>query len=79
MADERSNIKTFPGSGTTPPARVMPHNLQAEQNLLGAIQNRVLGVGLFDDNKRLIGSLPAEAFYTQIKSKTFAMRVPLVW
>ena len=32
MVDENSNIKTFPGFGSTPPSRTMPSNLQAEQN-----------------------------------------------
>ena len=38
MADELTNIKDFPlaGAPSTAP-RSMPHNLPAEQNLLGAI------------------------------------------
>ncbi|MGB2107456.1 MAG: DnaB-like helicase N-terminal domain-containing protein, partial [Candidatus Puniceispirillum sp.] len=38
MAEEQTNIKPFPtGASTTAASRQMPHNLPAEQNLLGAL------------------------------------------
>ena len=44
MADEQSNIKSFPNAANATSARKMPNNLPAEQNLLGAIllENSVL-------------------------------------
>ncbi|HAE09008.1 MAG TPA: replicative DNA helicase, partial [Alphaproteobacteria bacterium] len=72
MADERSNIKTFPGSGTTPPARVMPHNLQAEQNLLGAI--------LLDNSviERIDDRLLADHFYDPFHGRIFSTMQRLI-
>ena len=66
MADERSNVKTFPGSGTTPLARIMPHNLQAEQNLLGAI--------LLDNSviERIDDRLLADHFYDPFHGRIFS-------
>ena len=37
MADENTNIKTFPGSGSTLPSRTVPNNLQACK-LLGTVR-----------------------------------------
>ena len=72
MADENSNIKTFPGSGSTPPSRTMPNNLQAEQNLLGAIllDNSVL--------ERIDDRLLADHFYDPFHGRIFATMQRLV-
>ena len=37
MAEEQSNIETLPVTGAGQQSRRVPHNLPAEQNLLGAI------------------------------------------
>ena len=72
MADENSNIKTFPGAGSTPPSRTMPNNLQAEQNLLGAIllDNSVL--------ERIDDRLLADHFYDPFHGRIFATMQRLV-
>jgi len=72
MADENSNIKTFPGSGSTPPSRTMPNNLQAEQNLLGAVllDNSVL--------ERIDDRLLADHFYDPFHGRIFSTMQRLV-
>ena len=72
MVDEISNIKTFPGSGSTPPSRTMPNNLQAEQNLLGAIllDNSVL--------ERIDDRLLADHFYDPFHGRIFSTMQRLV-
>ena len=66
MVDENSNLKIFPGSGGTSPSRTMPNNLQAEQNLLGAIllDNSVL--------ERIDDRLLADHFYDPFHGSIFS-------
>ena len=66
MADEQSNIKSFPANGSAPLTRTMPHNLPAEQNLLGAIllENTVL--------ERIDDRLLAEHFYDPLHGRIFS-------
>ena len=66
MADEQTNIKNFPLSG--PPSnapRGMPHNLPAEQNLLGAI--------LLDNSviERIDDRLVAAHFYDPLHGRIY--------
>ena len=72
MVDENSNVKTFPGSGSPPPSRTMPNNLQAEQNLLGAIllDNSVL--------ERIDDRLLADHFYDPSHGRIFLTMQRLV-
>ena len=66
MADEQSNIKSFPVAGSTIQGRIMPHNLPAEQNLLGAIllNNDVL--------ERINDRLLHEHFYDPLHGRIFS-------
>ncbi len=66
MADEQSNIKSFPNAGITAPIRTMPHNIPAEQNLLGAIllDNTVL--------ERIDDRLLADHFYDPFHGRIFS-------
>ena len=66
MADEQTNIKNFPVSScaiNTP--RSMPHNLPAEQNLLGAI--------LLDNSviERIDDRLVAAHFYDPLHGRIY--------
>ena len=66
MADEQTNIKNFPVAGApsnTP--RSMPHNLPAEQNLLGAI--------LLDNSviERIDDRLVAAHFYDPLHGRIY--------
>ena len=69
---QKKHKKYFPGSGTTPPARVMPHNLQAEQNLLGAI--------LLDNSviERIDDRLLADHFYDPFHGRIFSTMQRLI-
>ena len=66
MVDEQSNIETFPGMSPAPPGRAMPHNLPAEQNLLGAI--------LLDNNvlERIDDRLMDSHFYDPLHGRIFS-------
>ena len=66
MSDEQSNIKSFPSAASTSPARIMPHNLPAEQNLLGAIllDNSVL--------ERIDDRLLADHFFDPLHGRIFS-------
>ena len=66
MSDEQSNIKSFPSVASAPPARTMPHNLQAEQNLLGAI---LLDNSVFE---RIDDQLLANHFYDPLHGQIFS-------
>ncbi len=72
MADENSNIKAFPGTGETGPGRNMPHNLPAEQNLLGAI--------LLDNSvvERIDDRLIADHFYDPLHGRIYATMLRLI-
>ena len=66
MADEQTNIKNFPlvGAPSNNP-RSMPHNLPAEQNLLGAI--------LLDNSviERIDDRLVAAHFYDPLHGRIY--------
>ena len=66
MSEEQSNIKSFPGVASAPPARTMPHNLPAEQNLLGAI---LLDNSVFE---RIDDRLLADHFYDPLHGRIFS-------
>ncbi len=66
MADEQSNIKSFPSAASASSARTMPHNLPAEQNLLGAI---LLDNSVFE---RIDDRLLAEHFYDPLHGRIFS-------
>ena len=73
MADEQTNIKNFPVAGApsnTP--RSMPHNLPAEQNLLGAI--------LLDNSviERIDDRLVAAHFYDPLHGRIFTTMQRLI-
>jgi replicative DNA helicase len=72
MADENSNIKAFPGTGETGIGRNMPHNLPAEQNLLGAI--------LLDNSvvERIDDRLIADHFYDPLHGRIYATMLRLI-
>ena len=66
MAEEQTNIKPFPtGASTSGPTRQMPHNLPAEQNLLGAL--------LLDNSvmERIDDRLRDEHFYDPLHGRIF--------
>ncbi|MBT6122317.1 MAG: replicative DNA helicase [Candidatus Puniceispirillum sp.] len=66
MAEEQTNIKPFPtGVSGTGPTRKMPHNLPAEQNLLGAL--------LLDNSvmERIDDRLRDEHFYDPLHGRIF--------
>jgi replicative DNA helicase len=66
MAEEQTNIKPFPtGVSGTGPTRQMPHNLPAEQNLLGAL--------LLDNSvmERIDDRLRDEHFYDPLHGRIF--------
>ena len=73
MADEQTNIKNFPASGSplTSP-RNMPHNLPAEQNLLGAV--------LLDNSviERIDDRLLAEHFHDPLHGRIFTTMQRLI-
>ena len=66
MSDEQSNIKSFPSVASAPPARTMPHNLPAEQNLLGAL---LLDNSVFE---RIDDRLLADHFYDPLHGRIFS-------
>ena len=66
MSDEQSNIKSFPNAASAQPARTMPHNLPAEQNLLGAI---LLDNSVFE---RIDDRLLADHFYDPLHGRIFS-------
>ena len=76
MSEESSNIEAFPG--TTDPAtglggaRTLPHNLPAEQNLLGAL--------LLDNDvmEKIDDRLRAEHFYDPLHGRIFATMMRLI-
>ena len=73
MADEQTNIKNFPLAVAPPNTpRSMPHNLPAEQNLLGAI--------LLDNNviERIDNRLSAEHFYDPLHGRIFTTMQRLI-
>ena len=72
MADENSNIRTFPGNGETRLSRNMPHNLPAEQNLLGAI--------LLDNSvvERIDDRLIADHFYDPLHGHIYSVMSRLI-
>ena len=72
MADENSNIKAFPGAGEARLSRNMPHNLPAEQNLLGAI--------LLDNSvaERIDDRLTADHFYDPLHGQIYATMSRLI-
>ena len=72
MADEQTNIKSFPSNGSASPTRSMPYNLPAEQNLLGAIllENAVL--------ERIDDRLLAEHFYDPLHGRIFSTSQRLI-
>ena len=73
MADEQTNIKNFPVAGTPSNAsRSMPHNLPAEQNLLGAI--------LLDNSviERIDDRLVAAHFYDPLHGRIFTTMQRLI-
>ena len=66
MADEQTNIKNFPLAGApSNNPRSMPHNLPAEQNLLGAI--------LLDNSviERIDDRLVAAHFYDPLHGRIY--------
>lgn len=65
MAEDTSNIENFPANLTGGPQRVVPSNLPAEQNLLGAIllDNAVI--------ERIDDRLRAEHFYDPLHGRIF--------
>ena len=65
MSDEQSKIKSFPNAASAQPARAMPHNLPAEQNLLGAI---LLDNSVFE---RIDDRLLADHFYDPLHGRNF--------
>lgn len=72
MAEEKSNIETFPAGGAGKSSRTVPHNLPAEQNLLGAI--------LLDNNaiERIDDRLRAEHFYDPLHGRIFSTMSRLI-
>lgn len=72
MAEEQSNIETFPGTGAGQQSRRVPHNLPAEQNLLGAI--------LLDNStiERIDDRLRAEHFYDPLHGRIFSIMSRLI-
>ncbi|MEL0042016.1 MAG: DnaB-like helicase N-terminal domain-containing protein, partial [Candidatus Puniceispirillum sp.] len=72
MADENSNIKAFPGTGEPGLGRNMPHNLPAEQNLLGAI--------LLDNSvvERIDDRLIADHFYDPLHGRIYATMLRMI-
>ena len=76
MSEETSNIETFPGGSAATPgigaARQMPHNLPAEQNLLGAL--------LLDNDvmERIDDRLRAEHFYDPLHGRIFSTMMRLI-
>ena len=76
MSEETSNIETFPGGGAATAgigaARQMPHNLPAEQNLLGAL--------LLDNDvmERIDDRLRAEHFYDPLHGRIFSTMMRLI-
>ena len=70
MAEEQSNIETFPSAATQ--SRKVPHNLPAEQNLLGAI--------MLDNNviERIDDRLRAEQFYDPLHGRIFSTMSRLI-
>jgi replicative DNA helicase len=70
MAEEQSNIETFPNAPTH--SRKVPHNLPAEQNLLGAI--------MLDNNviERIDDRLRAEQFYDPLHGRIFSTMSRLI-
>ena len=76
MSEESANIETFPGavdpaSGLAA-ARKMPHNLPAEQNLLGAL--------LIDNDimEKIDDRLRAEHFYDPLHGRIFATMMRMI-
>jgi replicative DNA helicase len=72
MAEETSNIETFPVGGNSQPTRKVPHNLPAEQNLLGAI---LLENSVFE---RIDDRLRAEHFYDPLHGRIFTTMVRMI-
>ena len=76
MSEEKSNIEAFPASGDPAAglggARKMPHNLPAEQNLLGAL--------LLDNDvmEKIDDRLRAEHFYDPLHGRIFATMMRLI-
>ena len=72
MAEEQSNIETFPSAGGGQQSRRVPHNLPAEQNLLGAI--------LLDNStiERIDDRLRAEHFYDPLHGRIFSIMSRLI-
>ena len=72
MTEEQSNIKTFPGAGAGQQGRRVPHNLPAEQNLLGAI--------LLDNStiERIDDRLRVEHFYDPLHGRIFSIMSRLI-
>lgn len=76
MSEEQSNIEAFPGSGDPAAGlggtRKMPHNLPAEQNLLGAL--------LLDNDvmEKIDDRLRAEHFYDPLHGRIFATMMRLI-
>ncbi|MEK9744599.1 MAG: replicative DNA helicase [Candidatus Puniceispirillum sp.] len=66
MTDYRSNVQSLPGATVNAAARNMPHNLPAEQNLLGAILLDNSVIERIDD--RLINT----HFYDPLHGKIFS-------
>ena len=76
MSEESANIETFPAaidpaSGLAA-ARKMPHNLPAEQNLLGAL--------LIDNDimEKIDDRLRAEHFYDPLHGRIFATMMRMI-
>ena len=72
MADEPSNIEKFPANNAGQTARNMPHNLPAEQNLLGAILLDNATVERIDDR------LVEEHFYDPLHGRIFTTMQRLI-
>lgn len=72
MAEEYSNIETFPSGATGTTPRQIPHNLPAEQNLLGAILLDNSAIEKIDDRLR------AEHFYDPFHGRIFATASRLI-
>ncbi len=72
MAEEQANIENFPTNLAGGPRRIVPHNLPAEQNLLGAI--------LLDNDviERIDDRLRAEHFYDPLHGRIFNTMLRLI-